>query len=103
MKKERHSHGGYLDFIIYVGAPNTLLTDNAKTEIGKKWTKTSRQHAVAQKNLVPHNQHQNRAEPKVGLVKNRTILTLRKSRAPVDFWCYCLMFIIVCLNHTAEQ
>jgi hypothetical protein len=34
------------DFIRNVGAPNVLLTDNARTQIGKKWTKTSRENVT---------------------------------------------------------
>jgi hypothetical protein len=29
-----------------VGAPNILLTNNAQTETGKKWTKTGRDNAT---------------------------------------------------------
>jgi hypothetical protein len=39
-----------------MGAPNLILTDNAQTEIGKKWTKTSRDNATRQIKTAPHNQ-----------------------------------------------
>ena len=57
MRRESQSHGAYQDFIRYVGAPNVLLTDNAKTLIGKKWLKISRAHVIKQIASVPHNQH----------------------------------------------
>ena len=103
MRKESHSHGAYQDFVRDVGAPNHLLTDNAKTETGKKWTQTSRANATRQTATVPHNQNQNQAERKIRDVKNRVMLTLRYANAPLVFWCYCLMFIVDCLNHTAHR
>src|SRR5688500_695290 len=69
LKKESQSHEAFQDFIRYVGAPTTLLTDNSKTQTGKKWTKTCRQYAIAQRNTVPHNQHQNQVERKIGDLK----------------------------------
>jgi hypothetical protein len=103
MRRESHLHGAYQDFIRNVGAPNTLLTDNAQTQVGKKWTTTSRANASKQVTTVPHNQQQNQAERKVGDLKKRTIMVLRYAKAPLVFWCYCLHFVIDCLNHSAHQ
>ena len=103
MRKESHSHGAYQDFVRHVGAPNTLLTDNAQTQTGQKWTATSRANATKQINSVPHNQNQNQAERKIQDIKKRVILTLRYSKAPLVFWCYCLQFIVDCLNHSAHK
>ena len=36
MRRESHSHQAYQDFVRNIGAPVKLLTDNAKTLIGKK-------------------------------------------------------------------
>ena len=104
MRKEIEWHGAYQDLIREVGAPNLLLTDNAQTETGKKWTKTSRDNATRQVKTVPHNQNQNNVERKIQDVKRRTILTLvRYALAPLVFWCYCMYFIIDCLNHSAQK
>jgi hypothetical protein len=86
-----------------VGAPNKLLTDNSQTQTGKKWTKTSRENVTKQVQSVPHNQDQNQAERTIRDVKKRTILTFRYSSAPLLFWCYCMMFVVDCLNHTAQK
>jgi hypothetical protein len=103
MRREAHSHGAYQDFVREVGAPNLLLTDNAKTQIGVKWKKTSRDNITKQVATVPHNQQQNQAERKIRDMKARVLLTLRKSHAPLAFWCYCLQWVADCLNHTAHQ
>jgi hypothetical protein len=86
-----------------VGAPNTLLTENAQTETGKKWTKMSQDNATRQIKTVPHNQNQNNVERKIQDVKRRTIMTLCYALAPLVFWCYCMCFIVDCLNHTAKK
>ena len=64
----------------------TLLTDNAKTLIGKKWTKTSRDNITKQRKIATHNQQQNQSEGRLGKFKTRTLLVMRKSNAPLIFW-----------------
>jgi hypothetical protein len=81
----------------------TYFYGNAQTQIGKKWTGTSRNNATKQINSAPHNQNQNQAERKICDVKRRVMLTLRYSCAPIVFWCFCLQFIVDCLNHTASK
>ena len=103
MRREAHSHGAYQDFVRDIGAPNILLTDNAQTQIGQKWTKTSRENVTRQIATAPHNQQQNQAERKIRDLKTRVLLNLRKANAPITFWCYCLQWITDCLNHTAQQ
>jgi hypothetical protein len=97
------SSGAYQDLIREVGAPKTLLTDNAQTETGKKWTKTSRDNATRQIKTVPHNQNQNNVERKIQDVKRHTIMTLCYALAPLALWCYYTGFIVDCLNHTAQK
>jgi hypothetical protein len=103
MRKESESHGAYQDLVRELGAPNILLTDNAQTQVGKKWTRTSRDNATRQIKIAPHNQNQNNAERKIQDVKRRTIMTLRYGKAPLVFWCFCMMFIVDCLNHSAQK
>ncbi len=103
MRREAHSHGAYQDVIREVGAPNLLLTDNAQTQIGVKWTQTSRENVTKQVSTAPYNQQQNQAERKIRDMKSRVLLTLRRSKAPIIFWCYCLTWVSDCLNHTAHQ
>ena len=103
MRRESHSHQAYQDFVRKIGAPVTLLTDNAKTLIGKKWTKTSRDNITKQRNIAPHNQQQNQSEGRLGKVKTRTLLVMRKSNAPLIFWCYCLQFVLDCMNHSSVK
>ena len=81
----------------------TLLTENAKTLIGKKWTKTSGDNITKQRKIAPHNQQQNQSEGRLGKVKTRTLLVMRKSNAPLIFWCYCLQFMVDSMNHSSVK
>ena len=103
MRREQHSHGAYQDFVRYVGVPNTLLTDNAQTQVGEKWRKTSRQYATKQIATAPHNQNQNCAERKIQDLKKRTRMILQRVSAPVVFWCYCLHYVVDCFNHVSHS
>ena len=103
LKKESQSHSAFQDFLRNVGIPNTLLSDNSQTQTGEKWAATCRQYRIKQTHSVPHNQNQNLAENVIGTLKGKVMMTLLYSCAPLVFWCYCLLFVVDCLNHTANS
>ena len=80
-----------------------LCTDNAKTQVGEKWATTSRQHHIQQRTTVPHNQNQNYAERCIQDIKHKSMQVLYESNAPVQLWCYCLIFVTDCYNYTAKE
>ncbi len=99
--KKQQAPTAYEDFIREVGAPNKFLTDNEATLISQKMTTTSRRFAIQQLAITPRNPQQNTAERKLAVVKHRVMVTMRESKVPLVFWCYCMEFIVDCLNHTA--
>jgi len=103
LRREKDNHGAYQDFIREVGTPNVLLTDNAKSQVGNKWKEISRSNLTQHKCSAPDKQNQNQSERKIGDVKRRTAYTLFASQAPIIFWCYCLQFVVYCLNLTARR
>lgn len=103
MQREKHSHGAFQDFIREMGAPNVLLTDNSKTQTGKKWTATSRQYVIKQRTISPHNQQQNKAERRIQDVKNKLSFVMDENNAPLEFWCYALIYVVDCLNHVSKK
>ena len=86
LQRESQSHAAYQDFIREVGAPTALCTDNAKTQVGEKWTTTNRKHHIQQRTIVPHNQNQNYAERCIQDIKHKTMQVLYESNAPVQLW-----------------
>ena len=59
LRQERDNHISYQDFIREVGTPNILLTNNSKSQVGKKWTETSRKNKTHQKQSAHDKQNQN--------------------------------------------
>ena len=100
-KRKKDNHGAYQDYIREVGTTNILLTDNAKSQNGKKRTETSRKNQTQQIMSAPDKQNQNALEQKINDVKHRVDYTLFAFQAPIEFWCYCMQYVVYCLNLTA--
>ena len=103
MQRESHSHGAYEDYIREVGVSETIVTDNSQTQTSKKWATTSRKVMTKQRTFTPHNQNESKVERRIQDVKHKTTLVLQRSRAPLEFWCYALIFVTDCLNHVAKK
>ena len=98
LRREKYNHGTYQDFIRKVGTPNILLMDNTNSQFGKKWADTSHRNQTQQKQSSIDKHNQNQSERKVGDVKKRFAYTLFSSSAPIVVWCYCIEFVVYCLN-----
>ena len=57
MQIELHSHGSYQDYISELGSSEIIITDNSKTQTGKKWYNTSRDVIKNQRKLNQYNQN----------------------------------------------
>ena len=101
LRREKDNHGAYQDYIREVGTPNILLTDNSKSQVGKKCTETSLINKTQQIILAPDKQNQNASEKKVNDVKHLVYYTLFSSQSPIGLWCYCMQYVVYCLNLTA--
>ena len=80
-----------------------MTTDNSQTQTGKRWQETSRNMITKQRTFVPHNQNQSKVEQRSGDTKQKTTYVLHQSGAPLSFWCYCIVFVVDCLNHIAKE
>ena len=103
MRRESHSHGAYQDYIREVGASEMIVTDNSRTQTGKKWEKTSRDVVTKQRKFTPHNQNESKVERRIQDAKHKTTLVIQRARAPLTFWCYALIFVVDCLNYIAKK
>ena len=103
MQRESHSHGAYQDYIREVGASELIVTDNSRTQTGKKWEKTSRDVMTKQRRFTPHNQNESKVERRIGDVKHKVVLVLQRAKAPLLFWCYALIYVVDCLNHLVKK
>ena len=94
MRKESQNHEKYLDVIRDIGAPDFVVTDNAKSMTGSKWSNTNRYYCIGQGTSEPHHQNQNYSEGRGGNAKNKLIKLFHETpHAPIHYWCYGLEHI----------
>jgi len=103
MQRESQSHSAYQDYTREVGASEVLVTDNSRTQTGKKWETTSRAVMTKQRKFTAYNQNESKVERRIQDVKHKTVLVLQRSCDPLVFWCYGLIFVVDCLNHIAKE
>ena len=103
MRREKQASSALRESMKEVGAPQQMFTDNSKAQKSKKWTEVLDYLYIKALWCAPHKQNQNKAERKIQDVKDRTVKTLYQSGAPLVFWCFCMKFVVDCLNHTAKQ
>ena len=88
--REMDNHRSYQDYIREAWTQNILLTDNARSQVGKKWTETPWKNKTQQIMLAPDKQNHNSSERKANDAKQRVDYTLFTSQVPILFWCYCM-------------
>ncbi len=105
MQRESHSHRAYQDYIRKVGDSKLIVTDNSRTQTGKKWETTSREVMTKQRKFVPHNRNKSKVKHRIQDVKHKTstLVLLQKAKGPLEFWCHALIFMVDCLNHIAKK
>ena len=56
-----------------------------------------------QRTFISHNQNESKVERSIQDAKHKTTLFIQRTRAPLEFWCYALIFVIDRLNHIAKK
>ena len=101
LRQEKDNHRAYQEYIREVGTPNILLTDNANSQVGKKWTGNSCKNMTQQRMSAPDKHNKNASERKVNDVKHMVASTLFASNTPIVLWWYCMQFFVYSLNMAA--
>ena len=91
-----------LDFIRSYGAPNTLFSDNAKSETSKAIQDILRHYTMGQATSEPYCQHQNPAERRIGDLKRQINVLMDRTGTPPEFWLLCALHLINLHNHLAS-
>ena len=91
------------DCIRQRGAPEVLMSDNAKAQTGKKVQDITRMYRTKHVTCEPHHQHQNFAENRIGTLKDMTNNVMDRSGCPPSCWLLALMYVTLLLNHLAHQ
>jgi hypothetical protein len=91
------------DLIRNHGAPNSLFSDNAKAQCGKRVLDILRLYGIKDFQSEPHHQHQNFAERKIGDTKRLTDAIMDRTGTQAHFWLLCLLYVVFLLNHLASD
>ena len=81
---------------VTAGVPHTVHCDNAQEFISKKW-KSYLSSLVCTYN-EPHHPNQNLAERRGGTLKLWVVHILTIAKAPLDYWCFCLEYVVFIRN-----
>ena len=72
-----------------------MHSDNAPEFKGKKWCKLMRRYIVKKSYTEPYHPNQNLAERRGGVIKSWTTHLLTITGAPLDYWCFCIEYVVV--------
>ena len=103
MKTESHSHVALQDFGRQVGLPKCIKTDNAKTEIGNKWTDWCRTYMVKSKFTEPKHPWQNLSEQGIGDLARMVKRCMRAFDAPLSRHGWCQLWCCKVRNCLASR
>ena len=103
MKRESHSFVALQDFGRTIGLPRGIKTDNAKTEVGSKWTGWCRHYCVDTKFTEPRHPWQNMAERGIGDLGRMVKRCIRKFGAPLSRHAWCQKWCCDVRNHLASR
>ncbi|GKY94554.1 hypothetical protein MPSEU_000421100 [Mayamaea pseudoterrestris] len=103
MKSESEMSNALEDFIREVGAPNGLLSDNAKSETGKAVRDLCRMYNIPQVTTEPGHPEQNPCERHTSHIKPMMENLQRDSGSPGHCWVLLIKFVIMILNVLATK
>ena len=89
LRSESHAFTALQDFGRKIGIPQSIKTENAKTEIRKQWTDWCRKYLVTTKLTEPHHPWQNYPEQGIGELGRMVRRCMRAFNAPLNRhgWC----------------
>jgi hypothetical protein len=103
MAKKADAHHALSAFIQDVGIPKFCLSDGAKEERGGEWGRIVKHYHIKTRTTEPKSPWQNRAESGIFELKKLVRRALRRSGAPLEFWCYALEWAAAITSLTAHS
>ena len=103
MATESQMHETLQDFIRKWGAPDVLLSDNAKAETSKHVKRILREYNIKDHQTEPHHPNQNPAERQIQDVKSTSNLLMNRTNTPENLWFLCASYVAYLLNHLAMK
>lgn len=104
MRAEHQTVGCWQDFIRRIGAPNKVVTDNAKVFQSKEFLTTLRLNVIDNQFSEPYEQNRNPAERSGGAFKMDLLLLFHKTPwAPITYWCYATEWLNVVRKYRCRK
>jgi hypothetical protein len=98
MRREGNNSGTLADLIRQCGAPNSLFSDNAKSQIGKAVRENFRMYAFKDFQCEPHHQHRNFAERRIKEFKKLSNTLLYRTGSSPSLCLLCVQYVVDLLN-----
>ena len=89
------------DLIRKRGAPDLLISDNAKVEIGFTVREILHQYNIGDFQSEPHQQNQNPAERRIQDIKAMSNTIMDRTGTPAQYWIMCILYVVYLWNHIA--
>jgi hypothetical protein len=94
MHRESQAVGELQDIIREIGAPNYIVSDNAKVYRSSAWIKVLRDNVIESRFSEAYHQNQNYAELRGGLLKTAVLKLFHMTPwAPLEYWCYAVEYL----------
>ena len=103
MKRKKQFPSALRDFITNVGAPLSLIVDNAKEENSDGVKRICNENYIKLLNSEDYYPNQDPAERRIGDCKNIVTRILRRSGAPLKYWCYAVEYAEKLFNIYARK
>ena len=103
LHKESQNSEALQDYVRSRGAPRSIISDNAKSEIGHKWVEILRDFRINSRTSEPHHPHQNPSESEWGRLGNMMKNVLRQSKAPIELCQWVAMYCCQINDHTSRR
>ena len=101
LKSEAYNYKALQDFCRQIGIPNTLRSDNAKSEQGGRWLQHCRDFCIRTEYTEPHHPQQNPAEQQAEHLNRMVRVALKMTNAPLTKYDWCAKWVKDVHNSTA--
>ncbi len=103
MKRKSQAPSKFQDLVREVGAPNAMITDNARELTGDKWLEVCHTYCIEDHTTEAYHPNQNLAERRGGDIKTAVLILFHHTpHAPIEFWCYALEYLGLIRNSLAR-
>jgi hypothetical protein len=103
MQLESQMPGTLQDFICEVGAPNCIISDNSKVQIGAKVHSLLHYSTIKDHQSEPYYQNQKYAERRIQEIKRFCNTIMDRTGTPLEMWLLFLMFVVFLMNQLSTE